>query len=203
MKNSQDSHPPISREQILETMMTAIIHRGPDQGKSWISEHAALGFRRLSIIDLEGSVQPMANETGNLVLVFNGEIYNYRELRQELTLAGHRFSTQGDSEVLLHGYEEWGEHLPEHLRGMFAFAIWDEAKEQLYAARDPFGIKPFTMRSRKDAFSSPRRSRAYCLTPPIKKSSTRRPWSNISPSSTPPWKKHSFRGYVSFALAIS
>lgn len=143
MKNSQDSHPPISREQILETMMAAIIHRGPDQGKSWISEHAALGFRRLSIIDLEGSVQPMANETGNLVLVFNGEIYNYRELRQELTLAGHRFSTQGDSEVLLHGYEEWGEHLPEHLRGMFAFAIWDEAKEQLYAARDPFGIKPF------------------------------------------------------------
>ena len=134
---------PLSREYILEMMMAALIHRGPDQGKSWISETAALGFRRLSIIDLEGSVQPMANETGDLVLVFNGEIYNYQELRRELLAAGHVFSTQGDSEVLLHGYEEWGEHLPEHLRGMFAFAIWDEKNGRLYAARDPFGIKPF------------------------------------------------------------
>ena len=131
------------REQFLELMMAALIHRGPDQGKSWLSEKAALGLRRLSIIDLEGSVQPMANETGELVLVFNGEIYNYRELRAELIRAGHHFSTQGDSEVLLHGYEEWGQELPRHLRGMFAFAIWDEKKEQLYAARDPFGIKPF------------------------------------------------------------
>lgn len=133
----------LSKEEILERMMTALIHRGPDQGKSWISESAALGFRRLSIIDLEGSIQPMANETGDLVLVFNGEIYNYRELRRELTEAGHTFSTQGDSEVLLHGYEEWGEHLPEHLRGMFAFALWDEKNGKLYGARDPFGIKPF------------------------------------------------------------
>ncbi len=139
-KNSKVSLP---REHILEMMMTALIHRGPDQGKSWLSEKAALGFRRLSIIDLEGSVQPMANETGELMLVFNGEIYNYQELRQQLLEAGHSFSTQGDSEVLLHGYEEWGERLPEHLRGMFAFAIWDEKNERLYAARDPFGIKPF------------------------------------------------------------
>lgn len=134
---------PLSRERILEMMMATLIHRGPDQGKSWLSETAALGFRRLSIIDLEGSVQPMANETGDLVLVFNGEIYNYRELRQELQKAGHHFCTQGDSEVLLHGYEEWGDTLPEHLRGMFAFAIWDEKNGRLYAARDPFGIKPF------------------------------------------------------------
>lgn len=142
-ENTGKNTPPASRETILEQMMAAIIHRGPDQGKSWMSEHAALGFRRLSIIDLDGSIQPMANETGDLVLVFNGEIYNYRELRQELIRAGHHFSTQGDSEVLLHGYEEWGEQLPQYLRGMFAFAIWDEKKEQLYAARDPFGIKPF------------------------------------------------------------
>lgn len=134
---------PLSREYILEMMMAALIHRGPDQGKSWMSETAALGFRRLSIIDLEGSVQPMANETGDLILVFNGEIYNYQELRRELIAAGHLFSTQGDSEVLLHGYEEWGDRLPERLRGMFAFAIWDEKNGQLYAARDPFGIKPF------------------------------------------------------------
>lgn len=143
---------PISREHILEMMMTALIHRGPDQGKSWLSQKAALGFRRLSIIDLEGSVQPMANETGDLVLVFNGEIYNYQELRQELLEAGHIFSTQGDSEVLLHGYEEWGVHLPEHLRGMFAFAIWDEKNEALYAARDPFGIKPFYYALTDDCF---------------------------------------------------
>lgn len=131
------------REKILEAMMAALIHRGPDQGNSWLSEKVAFGFRRLSIIDPAGSVQPMANETGSLILVFNGEIYNYQELRQELFKAGHRFSTQGDSEVLLHGYEEWGEHLPDHLRGMFAFAIWDENRQTLYAARDPFGIKPF------------------------------------------------------------
>ncbi len=131
------------REKILEAMMAALVHRGPDQGNSWLSEKVAFGFRRLSIIDPAGSVQPMANETGSLILVFNGEIYNYQELRQELFKAGHRFSTQGDSEVLLHGYEEWGEHLPDHLRGMFAFAIWDESRQTLYAARDPFGIKPF------------------------------------------------------------
>ncbi len=132
-----------SRERILEMMMTALIHRGPDQGNSWMSENAALGFRRLSIIDLEGSIQPMVNETKDKILVFNGEIYNYQELRMELLRAGHSFSSQGDSEVLLHGYEEWGERLPEHLRGMFAFAIWNEKKQTFYAARDPFGIKPF------------------------------------------------------------
>ncbi len=134
---------PLPRRDILDRMMTALIHRGPDQGRSWVSETAALGFRRLSIIDLEGSVQPMANETGDLVLLFNGEIYNYRELRQALSAAGHTFATQGDSEVLLHGYEEWGENLPGHLRGMFAFVLWDEKNGCLYAARDPFGIKPF------------------------------------------------------------
>lgn len=132
-----------ARKQILEQMMTSLYHRGPDQGKSFISPHAALGFRRLSIIDLAGSEQPMVNETGEKVLLFNGEIYNYKELRKELQAAGHRFLSLGDSEVLLHGYEEWGEQLPEHLRGMFAFVLWDEQKQQLYAARDPFGIKPF------------------------------------------------------------
>ncbi len=135
------NYPP--REEILAQMMSALAHRGPDQGKSWLSDHAALGFRRLAIIDPGGSSQPMINETKDKVLVFNGEIYNYQALRLELLRAGHLFSTQGDSEVLLHGYEEWGEHLPEHLRGMFAFAIWDEKAQTLFAARDPFGIKPF------------------------------------------------------------
>lgn len=131
------------REQILARMMDSLIHRGPDQGRSWMSDRAALGFRRLSIIDLPGGAQPLVNETGDKVLLFNGEIYNYKMLRQELLDAGHRFVSQSDSEVLLHGYEEWGERLPERLRGMFAFAIWDEGKRQLYAARDNFGIKPF------------------------------------------------------------
>ena len=137
----EKDNPP--KKEILEAMMAALIHRGPDQGKSWISDSAAFGFRRLAIIDPGGSVQPMLNETGDKVLVFNGEIYNYQELRLELLAAGHRFSSQGDSEVLLHGYEEWGEALPERLRGMFAFAIWDEKAQTLFAARDPFGIKPF------------------------------------------------------------
>ncbi len=133
----------LPRERILDRMMTALVHRGPDQGKKWMSEHAALGFRRLAIIDPEGSAQPMVNEAGDKVLVFNGEIYNYKELRRELAGAGHCFASDGDSEVLLHGYEEWGEELPGRLRGMFAFAIWDEGKRELFAARDPFGIKPF------------------------------------------------------------
>ncbi len=137
----EKDNPP--KKEILEAMMAALIHRGPDQGKSWISDSAAFGFRRLAIIDPGGSVQPMVNETGDKVLVFNGEIYNYQDLRLELLAAGHRFSSQGDSEVLLHGYEEWGEALPERLRGMFAFAIWDEKEQTLFAARDPFGIKPF------------------------------------------------------------
>ncbi len=132
-----------TQDQILEHMMATLVHRGPDQGQTWTSRHAALGFRRLSIIDIESGMQPLTNETGDKVLVFNGEIYNYQELRRELTAAGHRFSTQGDSEVLIHGYEEWGEHLTNHLRGMFAFAIWDETSRQIYAARDFFGIKPF------------------------------------------------------------
>ncbi len=131
------------REKVLEEMMGTLIHRGPDEGKSWCSEHVALGFRRLAIIDLEGGSQPMVNETGKLVLVFNGEIYNYKELRSALEEAGHVFWSQGDSEVLLHGYEEWGEDLTAHLRGMFAFAIWDEERQELFAARDFFGIKPF------------------------------------------------------------
>ncbi len=137
----EKDNPP--KKQILEAMMATLVHRGPDQGKSWVSDSAAFGFRRLAIIDPGGSVQPMVNETGDKVLVFNGEIYNYQELRLELLSAGHHFSSQGDSEVLLHGYEEWGEKLPERLRGMFAFAIWDEREQTLFAARDSFGIKPF------------------------------------------------------------
>jgi len=130
------------RESILEEMKDTIRHRGPDDAGSWISKTAALGFRRLSIISPETGAQPMENENGDKVLVFNGEIYNYQELREKLIRAGHRFATCSDTEVLIHGYEEWGRDMLNRLRGMFAFVIWDEKKKELFAARDFFGIKP-------------------------------------------------------------
>lgn len=132
-----------NREQVLKAMMNTIIHRGPDSEGAYIDEEAALGFRRLSIIDLsEIGDQPLYNEDRTKVLVFNGEIYNYQELREKLTEAGHVFVSNTDSETLIHGYEEWGERLVERLRGMYAFAIWDTKEKKLFAARDIFGIKP-------------------------------------------------------------
>ena len=132
-----------NREQVLKAMMNTIIHRGPDSEGTYIDEEAALGFRRLSIIDLsEIGDQPLYNEDRTKVLVFNGEIYNYQELREKLTEAGHVFVSNTDSETLIHGYEEWGENLVERLRGMYAFAIWDTKEKKLFAARDIFGIKP-------------------------------------------------------------
>ncbi|MCM3389325.1 asparagine synthase (glutamine-hydrolyzing) [Lysinibacillus fusiformis] len=130
-------------ELVLQNMMNQIIHRGPDSGGTFLDGNAALGFRRLSIIDLEQGNQPLYNEDDSLVLVFNGEIYNFRALRKKLIEKGHKFKTNTDSEVLVHGYEEYGEGLVKKLRGMFAFVIWDRRKNTLFAARDPFGIKPF------------------------------------------------------------
>ena len=123
-------------------MMKAILHRGPDGEGSYTDDSVALGHRRLSIIDLEGGKQPMYNEDGSMVIVFNGEIYNYQALREELIAAGHTFASHSDTEVLLHGYEQWGKEMLDRLRGMFAFAIWDKNTESLFCARDHFGIKP-------------------------------------------------------------
>ena len=131
------------REQVLDRMMTRIIHRGPDGAGVYKDDRIIMGHRRLSIIDLEGGDQPMKNEDGSLIITFNGEIYNYRELREELLAAGHVFASQSDTEVLLHGYEEWQEALLDRLRGMFAFVIWDKNRKELFGARDMFGIKPF------------------------------------------------------------
>lgn len=133
-----------NRQQVLENMMNTIVHRGPDSSGFFIDDDAALGFRRLSIIDVSATGdQPLYNEDKTLVLTFNGEIYNYPELREELIAAGHIFSTHTDSETLLHGYEEWGEGLVDRLRGMYAFVIWDREKKKMFGARDVFGIKPF------------------------------------------------------------
>ncbi len=124
-------------------MMNRIIHRGPDSGGQHISDGIAMGFRRLAIIDLNNGNQPMYNEDGTLVVTFNGEIYNYKELRKELEAKGHTFSNNADTEVLLHGYEEYGAGLVEKLRGMFTFVLWDMKTKTLFGARDHFGIKPF------------------------------------------------------------
>ena len=131
------------KEAILRSMMDAMRHRGPDSDGIFVSDEAALGFCRLSIIDLEDGNQPMHNEDDNLTLVFNGEIYNFKELREELTAKGHRFANHSDSETLLHGYESYHTDLVNKIRGMFAFAIWNEQEKSLFAARDFFGIKPF------------------------------------------------------------
>lgn len=126
----------------ITAMADAIAHRGPDSEGYFNDGRTALGFRRLAIIDLAGANQPLYNENRSLVLVFNGEIYNYRELRRQLIAAGHAFSTQGDAEVVLHGFEQWGEGVLDRLRGMFAFALYDTATGELFCARDTFGIKP-------------------------------------------------------------
>ena len=128
---------------VLEKMMNRIVHRGPDSAGKFVDADVALGFRRLSIIDLAEGDQPMFNEDKSLVLVFNGEIYNFKDLRAELIEAGHAFANNSDSEVLLHGFEEWGEDMVKRLRGMFAFVIFNRVDKSLFAARDMFGIKPF------------------------------------------------------------
>ena len=128
---------------VLGKMMDRIVHRGPDSSGQFVDGDIALGFRRLSIIDLAEGGQPMFNEDKSLVLVFNGEIYNFKQLREQLLKAGHTFANNSDSEVLLHGFEEWGEELVPKLRGMFAFVIFDRRDRSLFAARDMFGIKPF------------------------------------------------------------
>lgn len=132
-----------NKEEVLTNMMNAIKHRGPDSAGKYINDDVALGFRRLSIIDLRGGNQPIFNEDGQKAIIFNGEIYNFKSLRKILLAAGHTFTTKTDTEVLLHGFEEWGmEGLLQRIRGMFAFLIWDNHAKKLYGARDFFGIKP-------------------------------------------------------------
>ena len=131
------------KEKNLDLMLKRIIHRGPDGEGKYIDDFVALGHRRLSIIDLDGGKQPIYNEDESLVIIFNGEIYNYKELKKDLIKSGHKFSTKSDTEVILHGYEEYGEGILDKLRGMFAFVIWNKNKKELFGARDHFGIKPF------------------------------------------------------------
>jgi asparagine synthase (glutamine-hydrolysing) len=127
---------------VLASMTDVLAHRGPDGRGLHVDGSVGLGHRRLSIIDLATGAQPLGNEDGSVVTVYNGEIYNFQDLRAELQARGHAFRTKTDTEVLVHGYEEWGERLPGRLRGMFAFAIWDRTRRRLLLARDRLGIKP-------------------------------------------------------------
>jgi asparagine synthase (glutamine-hydrolysing) len=128
--------------ELIGKMSSVLAHRGPDGSGSYVRDEIGLGHRRLSIIDLGGGSQPIANEDGTLQLIFNGEIYNYIELREELIKCGHVFKTQSDTEVIVHGYEEWGADCVTRFNGIFAFALWDGRRKRLFLARDHLGVKP-------------------------------------------------------------
>ena len=134
----------VKDKKVIKEMNNQIIHRGPDSDGNYFDKDVNFGFRRLSIIDLHEGSQPILNESGDTAIIFNGEIYNYQELREDLVAKGYKFKTHTDTEVILHGYEEYGEEgILAKLRGMFAFTIWDSKKEKLFGARDHFGIKPY------------------------------------------------------------
>jgi asparagine synthase (glutamine-hydrolysing) len=148
-------------------MINHLAHRGPDGGGFWAEGPFFLGHRRLSILDIAGGSQPMTDGDGSLVVVYNGEIYNYLELRRELTDLGARFRTASDTEVLLHGYRAWGTDLPRRLTGMFAFALADRRKQTLFLARDRFGEKPLLWRRKGDYLAFASELKALCALPDL------------------------------------
>ena len=156
-------------KKILKAMTDRIEHRGPDAEGFYLDDNCALGHRRLSIIDLSTGDQPIYNEDKKIVIVFNGEIYNYVELRDELKKHKHKFVTSSDTEVLVHGYEEWGHDLTKKLRGMFAFVIWDSKKKELFCARDGWGIKPFYYYQNGKTFMFASEIKAFLDHPDFKK----------------------------------
>lgn len=154
---------------IIKKMNDRIMHRGPDGEGYYIDGDVAFGHRRLSIIDLSTGDQPIYNEDNSVVTVYNGEIYNYLELRGELESLGHEFKTKSDTEVLVHGYEEWHTDLPKHLRGMFAFAIYDKNRNEIFLARDNFGIKPLYYANMNDSFMFASEIKSFLDVPDFKK----------------------------------
>ena len=153
----------------IKKMADLIAHRGPDSEGYYTDENIALGFRRLSIIDLDGGSQPIYNSDKTKIIVFNGEIYNYQKLRKELTKKGYKFQTKTDTEVILHGYEEYKEKILDKLRGMFAFAIYDTKNKELFAARDFYGIKPFYYTKMDNTFIFGSEIKSFLIHPHFKK----------------------------------
>jgi len=137
---------------ILSSMVETLSHRGPDSSGLRVQAGMGIGMRRLAVIDLVTGDQPLSDESGRIWVVQNGEVYNFRELRRDLESRGHRFTTSSDTEVLVHGWNQWGEALPDHLNGMFAFAVWDEADRRLFLARDHMGVKPLYWARCQEAF---------------------------------------------------
>src|SRR6266849_7555154 len=131
---------------VLASMNQRIVHRGPDDEGCLVEENVGLAMRRLSIIDVKAGHQPLSNEDRDVWIVYNGEIYNHAELRADLEAKGHSYRTRSDTETIIHLYEEYGRDCVKHLRGMFAFAIWDRRRRKLFVARDRLGIKPFYYR---------------------------------------------------------
>lgn len=158
-----------SKKTIIKDMSDTILHRGPDGEGFYTDKRIAMGFRRLSIIDLSTGDQPIFNEDRSMAINFNGEIYNYKELREELLKKGHTFYTNGDTEVVLHGFEEYGTDIVGKLRGMFAFVIWNNKTNTLFAARDPFGIKPFYYYDTPDLFIYGSEIKSFLKHPGFKK----------------------------------
>lgn len=157
------------KQENIKKMADLIAHRGPDSEGYYTDETIAMGFRRLSIIDLNNGSQPIYNEDKTKVIIFNGEIYNYQELREDLIQKGHNFSTNTDTEVLLHGYEEYAEGILDKLRGMFAFVIYDVNTKETFAARDFYGIKPFYYAVMGDTFLFGSEIKSFLIHPNFKK----------------------------------
>ena len=157
------------KAKIIKEMSNRIIHRGPDSDGYLVDDNVALGFRRLAIIDVQGGTQPIYNEDKTVAVMFNGEIYNFQELREELKKKGHKFKTNTDTEVIVHGYEEYDTDIFNHLRGMFGIVLYDIKKEKLIGARDIFGIKPYYYYYDKKTFMFGSEIKSFLSHPNFKK----------------------------------
>ena len=157
------------KKKIIKEMADLIRHRGPDSDGFYVNDNVALGFRRLSIIDLEGGNQPIFNEDKTKLVFMNGEIYNYQMLKEDLQVKGHKFTTNSDTEVLLHGYEEYKEELLPMLRGMFTFIIYDITNDEIFGARDFYGIKPLYYYLDKKSFMFGSEIKSFLAHPNFKK----------------------------------
>lgn len=185
-----------NRADVIRNMTEVITHRGPDSDGFFTDDNISMGFRRLSIIDLGAGHQPIYNEDKSLVLTFNGEIYNYKDLRKELITKGHKFYTDTDSEVLVHGFEEWKEDMLPKLRGMFGFAIYNTKDNSLFIARDFFGIKPMHYTQIGNDFVYASEIKSILEYPKLKRNSTERHLTRTFPSSMQFRPKHSLRVFT-------